>query len=288
MAQVANAHTCNIREVAVTPSKPFPIPGFIASSSWSNAWRAGKNRAATVALDEFGTLTITKVDASTFNLVLNAEGKDLKRLTLGNGHPLQDNRAFIIQLDAVCTESINAQLVINEYDANGERLTRSLLKNRAKGIFVANEMSEHVVIALRTVGVGNLAINKIEVSENTEVPNATPGLHQFASLTSSSDNNTRDFAEMKKFLLSNRFLRDGVVKATADRVAETIAEARRDPLISGGHHEQLLNEIHELRQAVRGLQYNFVTEELRTRLTGVDSVRFGSREVTQPASPTAY
>lgn len=162
--------------------KNFPIAGFEADDHWRNRWNVNSNHRIKVELDDLGRVNFVKEDSHVSNVVLEAEAADLKRLHSGHGVRVRDNRAFSCHLNGLNSGDVRGKLVVHEYDAEGNLISRQSVSNGSRALFVARVETVALVLSIRLVGAGGFTIRDVEMTPVSAVANAEPGLHKYDGL----------------------------------------------------------------------------------------------------------
>lgn len=154
----------------------LPIRGFIADPEWGNRWNVGDNQGVAVSLDESGNLSLTKAEKFTLHTVLNATGSDLDQVTGNRGVRVPVETSYSVALNAHSRDRVRAQLVVNEFDAAGTKLSRLVVENLARVLYVPTPGTSSLVISLRTTGRGTVTVRGLEFNPNVNVEDS-PGVH---------------------------------------------------------------------------------------------------------------
>lgn len=155
----------------------LPIPGFVADPEWGNRWNVGDNQAVTVYLDDSGNLCLTKAAKFTLHTVLNAIGSDIDGPAEGHGVAVPNGASYTVALNADSKDRVRAQLVINEFDTSGKKLSRLLIENLERVLYVPTPGTSSLVISLRTTGQGTVTVRGLEFNPASS-GKASPGVHK--------------------------------------------------------------------------------------------------------------
>ncbi|UNK47348.1 glycosyltransferase [Arthrobacter sulfonylureivorans] len=157
----------------------FPLPRFETSWGWTNQWCLGNTSSAQVELTDDGFLSVEKLAAYTVHLILNGEADDLKSLKPGSGVQLPAKRGhgIIFGLVADVSGSVKVQLVIHEFSRDGKRISREVVDNGYRSIFIADPRAHALLLTVRLSGLGSLTIKHLQATEHDAVESATPGIY---------------------------------------------------------------------------------------------------------------
>lgn len=155
----------------------LPIPGFIADPDWGNRWNVGTNQAVSAYLDEAGNLTFTKSNKFTLHTVLNGTVSDLDSLGKGRGVLVRRGESYTVALNVDSKDKVRSQLVVHEFNANGVRLTRTVIENLERVLYVPSHGTASLAISLRTTGQGRITVRGLEFNP-ANAGKTSPGIHK--------------------------------------------------------------------------------------------------------------
>lgn len=155
----------------------FPVPGFVSSSAWTNQWYVGNSEGTVARFNDMGQLNVEKAHGHTAHVMLNALPADLKRLREGRGVVLDHFRAYSVHLNASKSRELKVQLAIHEYDSEGTQISRKLVENGHRVLYVAVDTASHLVLSIRTTGPGSMTVKNLEFNPTQNNQSKGPGLH---------------------------------------------------------------------------------------------------------------
>lgn len=140
----------------------FPILGFLAAPHWGNRWFLGNADNVRVTYTDGGHLRLQKSTDEVRHLVLQASPVDFHNLRKARGVPLDGGRSYSVGFNAETQGSLKSQLVMHEFDSDGNRLGRWTLDSKLRGAYVAHADAVSLVLSIRAVGEGRLTVLMIE------------------------------------------------------------------------------------------------------------------------------
>lgn len=206
-------------------SVQFPIPSFLSPEAMVNAWTYRESQSSSVHLDDSNRLVVNKLGKSAMNLVHHGEVEDLKSLRSGFGVEIEHAKAYTVYLDADVVDGLRVELVLNEYDSLGERLTRNLIEIGARTLYVPSERVDRVLLSIRFAGQGSATLKKVEFTGVADLEKAIPGLYPYGSapVTQTYKPSDGSFRDLRKFLTSDRKYLDAVAKASAAEITDRLS-----------------------------------------------------------------
>lgn len=164
------------------PALDFPVPGFLAAPHWGNRWFLGNAEDVRVTYTHTGHLCLQKGTDEVRQLVLQASPVDLHSLPKDRGVPVDAGRSYSIGLVAETQGNLRSQLVIHEFDREGNRLARLTLDNKLRGSYLAHADAVSLVLSIRAVGKGHLKVLMVEFEPNETSVEESSGVHALSRI----------------------------------------------------------------------------------------------------------
>lgn len=198
-------------QLGITSLQNVPIPGFTASNQWGNQWNVGANQSVTLYFDDAGRLCLEKKEKFTLHTVLGASVEDLTGLREGCGVALNSAAQYTVSLTTRNDWGVRSMLVLHEFDITGKRVSRLTVSNGKRALFVPAAPDGTLVLSLRIVGAGGVAIEAIEFNPMRGLSTGEPGLHPLTAVRTGPKPSTPQVADVFGRLMPiRRALYDGV------------------------------------------------------------------------------
>lgn len=221
--------------------KDFPILGFDAEMKWKNSWTISKPAAVDKARDDMGRFKLRKHERHPMHILLNAKSSDLKKLPIGSGISLGEDRAYTVGLTAEVGGRLIAQLVIHEFDVHGNMITRTRVEVGRRSLYVAEPSATHLVVTIRLNGVGRVAVHRVEFLAVDGVNSADPGVYPVDEFEGAIEpQRVENFDELKDYWLHSELLHQRISNAVSSDLMPLFEKLRAE-------NHRLLEEINYLR-----------------------------------------